>query len=205
MGSGMRQMLKRRRHLGDVRTVSHAEYQGLELNARVELIRSLIPLGLMHVQMLLDEEVEALAGARYAHADGATGARHGSDPWTVVLDGQRVPIRVPRARSEQAEIPLWSDPALHGTGVTANGYQRFVGFVETVTEDEQVLAPFLRTLAERGLDLAQLGWRLFSPLPPGPGRRRRNRPEQHPREASPHQSRESTCLVHSIACPPRLS
>ena len=92
------------------------EYQGLELNAKVELIRSLIPLGLMHVQMALDEEVEALAGARYARADGATGMRHGSNPGTVVLDGQRVPIRVPRVRSEQAEIPLRSYQGLHGTG-----------------------------------------------------------------------------------------
>src|SRR2546426_7898164 len=70
----------------------------------------------MHVQMLLDEEVEALAGARYAREDGTSGTRHGSNPGTVVLDGQRVPIRVPRVRSGQAEIPLRSYPALHGTG-----------------------------------------------------------------------------------------
>ena len=66
----------------------------------MELIRSLIPLGLMHVQALLEEEVESLAGPRYARTDGATGTRHGSNPGTVVLDGQRVPIRVPRVRSE---------------------------------------------------------------------------------------------------------
>src|SRR2546426_11347941 len=70
----------------------------------------------MHVQMLLDEEVEALAGARYAREDGTAGTRHGSNPGTVVLDGQRVPIRVPRVRSEQAEMPLRSDHGLHGTG-----------------------------------------------------------------------------------------
>jgi transposase-like protein len=213
------------------------EYQGLELNAKVELIRSLIPLGLMHVQMLLDEEVEALAGPRYAHADGTGGMRHGSNPGTVVLDGQKVPIRVPRVRSEQAEIPLRSYQGLHGTGaaddallrrvlygiscrnyeaaaraipgaiglssssvsrafveasaaklrefqerklsseryvalfldgksfadatlvialgVTSDGAKRFLGFVETDTENEKVLAPFLRSLIERGLDLSQ--------------------------------------------------
>jgi transposase-like protein len=213
------------------------EYEGLDVSAKVELIRSLIPLGLMHVQMLLEDEVDALAGPRYAHADGATGTRHGSNPGTVVLDGQRVPIRVPRVRSEQAEIPLRSYPALHGTGeaddallrrvlygiscrnyesaaraipgaiglssssvsrsfveasaaklkefqerdlkgeryvalfldgksfadtmlvialgVTADGSKRFLGFVETDTENEKVLAPFLRLLIERGLDLSQ--------------------------------------------------
>src|SRR5881409_4034599 len=117
MGSVVRRMRRRKRCLGEVRMLRREEYQGLEPNAKVELIRSLIPLGLMHVQVLLDEEVEALAGARYAREDGTAGTRHGSNPGTVVLDGQRVPIRVPRVRSEQAEIPLRSYQGLHGTGV----------------------------------------------------------------------------------------
>jgi putative transposase len=153
-----------------------------------------------------------------------------------VLDGQRVPIRVPRVRSGQAEIPLRSYPALHGTGeaddallrrvlygiscrnyeaaaqaipgaiglssstvsrqfvaasaaklrafqerdlsgedivvlfldgktfsedtmvvalgVTMSGEKRFLGFVETDTESEKVLTPFLRSLLERGLDVS---------------------------------------------------
>src|SRR5881296_1065164 len=98
MGSVIRRMRRRKRCLGEVRVLRREEYRGLELNAKVELIRSLIPLGLMHVQMLLEDEVEALAGRRYAHADGASGTRHGSNPGTVMLDGQRVPIRVPRSR-----------------------------------------------------------------------------------------------------------
>ena len=117
MGSVIRRVRKRKRSLGEVRVLRREEYEGLDLNAKVELIRTLIPLGLMHVQTLLDEEVEALAGRRYAHGEGASGTRHGSNPGTVVLDGQRVPIRVPRVRSERAEIPLRSYPALHGTGV----------------------------------------------------------------------------------------
>ena len=234
MGSVIRRVRKRKRSLVEVRVLRREEYEGLELNAKVELIRSLIPLGMMHVQMLLEEEVEALAGRRYAHADGARGTRHGSNPGTVVLDGQRVPIRVPRVRSDRAELPLRSYPALHGTGeadelllrrvlygiscrnyesaaraipgaiglssssvsrsfveasaaklkefqerslkgeryvalfldgksfadtmlvialgVTAEGTKRFLGFVETDTENEKVLAPFLRSLIERGLD-----------------------------------------------------
>ena len=237
MGSFVRRMRKRKRCLGEVRVLRREEYQGLELNAKVELIRSLIPLGLMHVQMALDEEVEALAGPRYAHGDGAAGMRYGSNPGTVVLDGQKVPIRVPRVRSDQAELPLRSYQGLHGTGevneallrrvfygiscrnyeaaataipgaiglssssvsrafveasaaklrefqerdlsgehyvalfldgksfadatlvialgVTAEGAKRFLGFVETDTENEKVLAPFLRSLVERGLDPSQ--------------------------------------------------
>ena len=237
MGSVVRQMRRRKRCLGEVRVLRREDYQGLELNAKVELMRSLIPLGLMHVQIVLDEEVDRLAGPRYAHADGAGGMRHGSNPGTVVLDGQKVPIRVPRVRSEQAEIPLRSYQALHGTGaadevllrrvlygiscrnyeaaaraipgaiglssssvsrafieasatklkefqerdlkseryvalfldgksfadatlvialgVMRDGTKRFLGFVETDTENEKVLTPFLRSLIERGLDLSQ--------------------------------------------------
>ena len=62
-------------------------------------IRALVPLGLMHVQETLDQEVTALAGERYARKATATrGRRHGSNPGTVALAGQRVPIRVPRVR-----------------------------------------------------------------------------------------------------------
>src|SRR3970282_2200260 len=115
MGSVVRRMRRRKRCMGAVLVLRREEYQGLELKAKVEMIRSLIPLGLMHVQMLLDEEVEALAGPRYVREDGATGMRHGSNPGTVVLEGQKVPIRVPRVRSERGELPLRSYQGLHGS------------------------------------------------------------------------------------------
>ena len=40
-------------------------------------------------------------------------------------------------------------------GITMSGEKRFLGFVETTTENEKVLMPFLRTLVERGLDVSQ--------------------------------------------------
>ena len=46
-----------------------------KVDAKVELIRSLIPLGLMHIEELLDEEVTALAGERYARKDPSVGGR----------------------------------------------------------------------------------------------------------------------------------
>ena len=90
--------------------------QDLELDAKVELIPSLVPLGLMHVQELLDQEVTALASERYARKDASVrGRRHGSNPGTVGLAGQRVPIRVPRIRCVAGnEIPLPSYEALRG-------------------------------------------------------------------------------------------
>lgn len=40
-------------------------------------------------------------------------------------------------------------------GVTLTGDKHFLGFVETDTENERVLTPFLRSLKERGLDPSQ--------------------------------------------------
>ena len=40
-------------------------------------------------------------------------------------------------------------------GITISGEKRFLGFVETDTENEAVLTPFLRSLVERGLDTSQ--------------------------------------------------
>ena len=217
--------------MGAVDVIDRAEYAALEVDAKVELIRSLVPLGLMHIEELLDDEVTALAGARYARKDPSVGGRrHGSNPGTVGLAGPRVSIRVPRLRHVAgSEIPLRSYEALHGEravndlllkrvlygiscrnyeaaaeaipgaiglsgstvsrtfvqasaaklrelqerdlsdedvvavvldgktfadatmvmalGITLAGEKRFLGFVETDTENEKVLTPFLRSLA----------------------------------------------------------
>jgi transposase-like protein len=240
MSSVLRSIAKRKksRVLGKVQVVRRDEYETMDLDTKVEMIRSLVPLGLMHVHDLLDQEVTALAGARYAHGDGGPGVRHGSNPGTVRIAGQRVPIRVPRVRGDRGELPLRSYGALHGTGgevdeallrrvlygiscrnyeaaaeaipgaiglssstvsrsfveasaaklrefqerdlrqedvvavfldgktfaattlvvamgVRATGEKRFLGFVETDTENEAVLTPFLRSLLERGLDISR--------------------------------------------------
>ena len=109
---------KKGRTLGSVEIIRREDYADLELDAKVELIRSLVPLGLMHVEEVLDAEVTALAGERYARKDASMGGRrHGSNPGTVGLAGQRVPIRVPRLRRiARSEIPLRSYAALHGEG-----------------------------------------------------------------------------------------
>ena len=241
MSSVLRPVRKRKkvRTLGPVDIIRREDYADLEVDAKVELIRSLVPLGLMHVEEVLDEEVTALAGERYARKDASMGGRrHGSNPGTVGLAGQRVPIRVPRLRRVAgSEIPLRSYAALHGEGavndlllkrvlygiscrnyeaaaeaipgaiglsgstvsrgfieasaaklrelqerdlagedvvamvldgktfadatmvialgITISGEKRFLGFVETDTENAQVLTPFLRSLVERGLDVSQ--------------------------------------------------
>jgi transposase-like protein len=219
--------------------VNREAYQGLDLDAKVEMIRALVPLGLMHVEELLDAEVVALAGERYRPKEAPVrGRRHGSNPGTVRLGGQRVPMRIPRVRGiGGGEIPLRSYDALHrngevdehllrrvlygiscnnyeaaaeaipgaiglsgstvsrrfveasaaklrelqerdvsgedvvamfvdgktfadatmvvALGVTLSGEKRFLGFVETDTENAPVLTAFLRSLIERGLNISQ--------------------------------------------------
>jgi putative transposase len=240
MGSLLRSVKERKksRVLGEVEVMERGEYGELEVDAKVEMIRALVPLGLMHVQELLDDEVRALAGERYARkAETVEARRHGTNPGTVKLAGQRVPIRVPRVRGAKGEIPLRSYEALSdggdvdelllrrvlygiscrnyesaaesvpgaiglssssvsrsfveasatklreiqerdlsdedvvvmvldgktfadatmvvALGITVSGDKRFLGFVETDTENERVLRPFLRSLVERGLDTSQ--------------------------------------------------
>ena len=241
MSRVLRSVRKRKqgRTLGAVDVIDREGYAELEVEAKVALIRSLIPLGLLHIEEVLDEEVTALAGERDARKDPSVGGRrHGSHPGTVGLAGQRVPIRVPRIRHvTEREIPRRSYDALHGDravhdlvlrrvlsgiscrnsaaaaeaipgaiglsgstvsrafiqasatklrelqerdlsgedvvalvldgktcaeatmvvalGITMTGDKRCLGFVETDTENEQVLTPFLRSLVERGLDVSQ--------------------------------------------------
>jgi len=229
---------KKSRRLRKVEVIERTAYEGLELDTKVDLILGLIPLGLMHVEEVLAEEVRQLAGDRHARkGEAQLGRRHGANPGSVRLAGQRVGIRVPRVRRERGEIALRSYQALHGgagqvdevllrrvlygiscrnyeraaeaipgaiglssssvsrefvkasaaqlrafqerelsgedyvalfldgktfadatmviaLGVTLQGEKRFLGFVETDTENERVLSAFLRSLVGRGLDVS---------------------------------------------------
>jgi putative transposase len=106
---------KKRRVLGEPTLVSAEEFAGMALDAKVELIRALIPLGLNAARQMLDDEVVHLAGVRYSREGGQPGmARHGSNRTSVRLAGQRVPLPVPRVRNlaERKEVPLASLCAL---------------------------------------------------------------------------------------------
>lgn len=73
------------------------------------MIHALIPLGLKAVEEALQQEVTALAGARYAHADGRPGVvRWGAQAGSIYLADQKVPIAVPRVRDRltKTEVPL---------------------------------------------------------------------------------------------------
>jgi transposase-like protein len=230
---------KKSKTLEEIQIVERERYEKLDLDAKVALIQELIPLGLMHVAEVLNEEVESLAGGRYERKGvGARGVRYGSNPGSVRVAGQRVRIKVPRVRSGRGEIPLRSYAAFKGNhgevddlllkrvlyGLSCRNYERaaesipgaiglssssvsrsfveasaaklrefqerdvstehyvalfldgkafaestmvlamgvritgekdFLGFVETDTENAEVLTPFLRSLLDRGLDISR--------------------------------------------------
>ena len=73
--SVLRAVRKRKKVRKLIDIIRREAYADLELDAKVELIRALVPLGLLHVQELLDQEVTVLAGARYARKDESVEGR----------------------------------------------------------------------------------------------------------------------------------
>ncbi len=77
-----------------------------DLNVTLALIQELIPIGLQAVAEQLQNEVAQLTGGRYEH--GKENVRWGSQPGSVYLRDQKLPINVPRVRNkkDKTEIPL---------------------------------------------------------------------------------------------------
>ena len=88
-------------------TVFEKDLQALDM--RVELIQALIPLGLEAVAQELQTEVIHLAGKKNSRKGSkAANRRWGSQPGSVYLSDQKVPMQVPRVRDVEAnvEVPL---------------------------------------------------------------------------------------------------
>jgi len=114
----------------------------------MELIRPLVPVGLMHVQELLDQEVTALASERYARkAASVGGRRHGSNPGTVGLAGRRVPIRFQSRTSRRWPIRWGRAELLRVT-------------LEGITDVDTVPFSCFSLLRDAGLIESQLAERL---------------------------------------------
>lgn len=68
----------------------------IELNSRVLMIQQLIPIGLMAVETVLQQEVRELAGERYGREGSMK--RWGYNGGSVYLGNQKCSIRLPRVR-----------------------------------------------------------------------------------------------------------
>ena len=81
----------------------------VNINPKLELIQTLIPIAMERVEEILQDEVARLAGPRYAHDDqGRDYKRWGKQRGSVYLAGQKVPLMVPRVRDvkHNCEVPL---------------------------------------------------------------------------------------------------
>ena len=95
---------KKDRRLGEPSELGWEAIEALKTEARIELIQALIPVALAEVGRALGEEVEHLAGSCHARkGEGEHYYRHGSNPGSVRLGGQRHPVRVPRVRGPEGE------------------------------------------------------------------------------------------------------
>lgn len=80
-----------------------------DVDVRIALSQALIPIGLAAVSDQLHQEVEALAGGRYARKDAEQPCRRwGSQGGSVYLADQKVAVLVPRVRdvTTNQEVPL---------------------------------------------------------------------------------------------------
>ena len=95
MSRVLRSVRKRKKGctLGAVDVIDRERYAELEVDAMVELIRSLVPLGLLHIEELLDEEVTALAGGCFRHQLLLP------NPYLVLTKPLRLDIQCQRAAS----------------------------------------------------------------------------------------------------------
>lgn len=119
---------------GEPDMLTREEFEREERAVRIALIQRLIPLGLMAAAEELQREVASLAEA----SEGVY--RHGSNPGTVLLGSQKVPIQVPRVRGPQGEIPLESYKMLHeGVGI-----------------DQSIVSQLFGGMSCRGVEKAQL-------------------------------------------------
>ena len=77
-----------------------------DVDVKVSMIQALIPIGLKEVGKELQKEVRRLAGEEGRH--GKENVRWGSQPGSVYLSDQKVPMDVPRVRNKahNIEIPL---------------------------------------------------------------------------------------------------
>lgn len=105
--------VKRRVSIGAVNPAAE-ELIG-DLDARIEAIQMLVPLGLQAVAEELQREVVELAGPRYQRKDSKQPHRRwGSQPGSVYLADQKLPVMVPRVRNMKSrkEVSLEAYQAL---------------------------------------------------------------------------------------------
>lgn len=117
-----------------VKVMGLREYGALEMDSKAALIQELIPIGLMHIEDLLKQEVTELAGERYKRNGQAGYDRWGKQGGSVYIKDQRIPIIIQRIRD-----------TIHDKEVQLSTYERFQK--PTSDTDEKLLGRILHGLS----------------------------------------------------------
>ena len=91
---------------GEPPTARHLPLVELLIDARAELTELVVRSGMKVLEAMLEEDRTAICGPRYQHQADREAGRAGTTSSTVVLGGRKVPIRRPRARVANREVPL---------------------------------------------------------------------------------------------------
>lgn len=101
-----------------------------DLATRVAMVRDVTEIVRIVVNELFEDEVEDLAGARHSREKPHDGryVRHGSNPGSIQIGEQRVPIRVPRVRDrvEGSCQPLETYQEMHTVAEPSEGLMRAI-------------------------------------------------------------------------------
>ena len=133
------------------------------------------------LQLIMEDEVGWLTGARYRRGNGRNLERWGTAPGSAVLHGQKVPLQRPRIRADRGDMKLGSYELFRGDeqmqrqvwsrvmrGLTMRGYdpairerERAFGLSKSAISDRFVLASTaqVQTLLKR--DLSKLDLCIF--------------------------------------------
>ena len=110
----IKQKRSKSKRLGDPEMRGLPSFLSEDMETKVALIQSLVPLGLMAINDMLQREVAELAGNRYQRDSACV--RHGSNPGSVKLQGQRHALKVPRVRTragEEVTLAGWTGLKTH--------------------------------------------------------------------------------------------
>ena len=135
--SARKKHVKRVVNIGEVAPETVAQVE--DVDARIEAIQLLIPLGLQAVAEELQQAVVDLAGPRYQRKDTDQPLRHwGSQRGSVYLGDQKLPVDVPRVRDVDS-----------GTEVSLPAYQ---ALQRPRNMDEGLLLRMLKGIATRNYE-----------------------------------------------------
>jgi transposase-like protein len=110
-----------------VEDVADVDVALTEWDAKAMLLQAVIPLGFKAACALLEDEVTALTGPRYARHDGAPHrVRWGRQRGSIYLADQKLALRIPRVRDRQAdaEVPLQTYARLQEPRAADEGVMR---------------------------------------------------------------------------------